>query len=102
MTVDEAIRLLDPKTAEQAFELVADALRAQRNSGWISAKNEMPKRDENYRKVNGEWPTFIVALKYFDSPTIAQSDGKRWFFKDGYDYTVAYWIPLPEPPKEDT
>ena len=116
MTVDEAIRLLDPKTTEQAFKeikyyngfngkdaaleafedacvLAAEALRAQRNSGWISVKDRLP---ENECIAIGFQQEIIIG--YIDKDAIYGgylAENEQHMLRE-----VTHWMPLPEPPKE--
>ena len=114
MTVDEAIRLLDPKTTEQAFKeikyyngfngkaaaleafedaciLAADALRTNRNGGWISVKDRLPETERTVLCCSANGKAFVARYDF---------KWDRWRTSGTVDIT--YWIPLPEPPKEDT
>lgn len=137
MTVDEAIRLLDPKTTEQAFEeikyyngfngktaaleafedaciLAAEALRVQRNSGWISVKDRLP---EETAKPNAQIVTVLICTKskrvsiasrcYYEyeehnNGNIHQVFPAHWEWSKWKGNSVTHWMPLPEPQKEDT
>lgn len=132
MTVDEAIRLLDPKTTEQAvkeikyyngfngkaaaleaFEdacvLAADALRTQRNSGWISVKERLPEDNGRYLVFLHEWSNGKFLPKYDDFKIrIMRFTNNGWSFPVCVDKrceadtnrAISHWMPLPEPPKE--
>lgn len=105
MTIEEAIRVLDPETGFkevskyptcddsinaciEAGWLAADALRKRQ---WISVKDRLPEKGErvlitnggfvceSFLATNGEWQRGEVDL-FFMKPT--------------------HWQPLPEPPKE--
>ena len=65
-------------------------------SKWISA-SEPP---EEYRDECGELIPFLVCVDETEYPFRAMYDGKKW--GDGlFEITVKWWMPLPEPPKED-
>ena len=68
-----------------------DAMGAVRNApdGWISVKDRLPEKDGMYLCLT----MFKNKLNY----QITLWGGKHWF----YGYDVCYWMPLPEPPKEE-
>lgn len=72
---------------------------------WISIK-ERPPIDEtkDYQKKWEENPEFLVMIKDGVVPTCLYFDGVDWYANDGesFTYNVTHWMPLPEPPKEDT
>ena len=118
MTVDEAIRILDPETTAEALaeieyyngfsgktaavQAVSDAcvlavaaLREQEERRWIPVTERLPEKN---KEVVG-W--------YKDNPFspfrygIVSWNGHGWVFTYAQRYVdaVTYWMPLPEPPK---
>ena len=121
MTREEAIRILDPETTaealaeieyyngfngkEAAVQAVSDAcvlavaaLREQEERRWIPVAERLPEKN---KEVVG-W--------YKDNPFspfrygIVSWNGHGWVFTYAQRYVdaVTYWMPLPEPPKEET
>lgn len=75
-----------------AFRAINKGYRKQ--SGWISAE----KPPEIYRDEYDELIPFLVCCKGTVYPFRAVYDGTNW--GDGIGkLKVAYWMPLPEPPK---
>lgn len=67
---------------------------------WISVKERLPEKDEEYYRRNDCWPEYIVMIAEGIVPTTLEWDGESW--SDDYDcYNVTHWMPLPEPPKEE-
>ena len=120
MTREEAIRILDPETTAEALaeieyyngfngkaaavQAVSDAcvlavaaLREQENLRWIPVAERLPEKN---KEVVG-W--------YKDNPFspfrygIVSWNGHGWVFTYAQRYVdaVTYWMPLPEPPKEE-
>lgn len=110
MTVDEAIHILecggwwdilDPSGSDadldplhEALDVALAALRAQQNGGWISVKDRLPEEHGEYltlcKTPNGD---FTVKLS-----TLFPYEGNL-YWSDYAMERVAYWQPLPEPPK---
>ncbi|MCI8623773.1 MAG: DUF551 domain-containing protein [Provencibacterium sp.] len=60
---------------------------------WINVKDRLP--DEN-----SAFSEFIVMIKDAKYPTLLEYQGREWWAdKDGNNYAVAHWMPLPEPPE---
>lgn len=120
MTREEAIRILDPETTAEALaeieyyngfngkaaavQAVSDAcvlavaaLREREERRWIPVTERLPEKN---KEVVG-W--------YKDNPFspfrygIVSWNGHGWVFTYAQRYVdaVTYWMPLPEPPKED-
>lgn len=81
---------------EIIYEDDADASPTIEPQRWIPA-SEPPKE---YRDKYGELIPFLVCEDGTEYPFRAMYDGKCW--GDGiYAVPVKWWMPLPEPPKED-
>lgn len=118
MTMEEAIRILDPETTAEALAgieyyagfrgeeavkkavddaciLAVAALREQEQRRWIPVTERLPDSDGFYIVVmNGDiWGEPDV----WSSTACGFYNGK-W---DEDDATISHWMPLPEPPKED-
>ena len=119
MTREEAIRILDPEFVASEFAkydeehgirdveqlkaiyaactLAVEDLREQEDRRWIPVKERLPEKN---KEVVG-W--------YKDNPFspfrygIVSWNGHGWVFTYAQRYVdaVTYWMPLPEPPKED-
>lgn len=65
---------------------------------WISAKEKLPDKP-------GEYIVFVKNLTgritYFN-PVFVASFYYGWHFQACDDNVVTHWMPLPEPPKEET
>lgn len=122
MNLDEAIRITDPATRQEALykydpeerdsvevearHMAAQALREKQTGGWISVKERLPERPEH------DWVLVIARFGtegIFGVPHVAEYVSGKWQFRcldstDAEDFlqvTVTHWQPLPEPPKEE-
>ena len=76
------------------------AIGMKNGGGWISVKDRLPERPPNVdgRLVRRKW--FLVALKSGDVLSLSyEFDEDRW---QGFGSPVTHWMPLPEPPKEES
>lgn len=104
MTIDEAIRILDPETGFKAvskYPTCDDSINAcgeacrvavdeLRKRQWISVKDRLP---ENRGKVLIYSQEYGVREGFYDMPI------QRFIL--GLDFTSpTHWQPMPEPPKE--
>jgi hypothetical protein len=67
-------------------------------SEWISVKDRLPKNRTRCLVCRYDWVTktrFIDILWFYRAWLVAPDYGVA-------DDTVTHWMPLPEPPKEDT
>lgn len=117
MTIDEAIRILDPETTQEELkkygdgylrreevrfavgQLAADELRKRK---WISVEDRLPE--------NGEYVLcWYEYFRYGNYNRLFQTYGIGYQFNGNWGGEVAQgrqtkviaWQPLPEPPKED-
>ncbi len=80
------------KAAEELLTIVG-----KKTSQWISVKDRMPKADD-----------FCLVNTEFDRVRIAQYGWESWRFNDAYSSSehpksyVTHWMPLPQPPKEES
>lgn len=119
MTIEEAIRILDPEASKEALQPYAydscqmhkgveEACRVAvvglRKRQWISVKDRLP---EVYRDEYGELIPFLVCIKDERYPLVldqrypfrAVYNGIFWYY--GWaEVNVTHWMPLPDPPKE--
>ena len=80
--------------------------------GWISVKDRMPEIGEEVLvyakgKIDGFIGEHVIAIcKRFVEHIFSSSPGyETWSTPWQYfhiDYEITHWMPLPEPPKEDT
>ena len=118
MTIEEAIRILDPETTGEALAeieyyggfrgrakaaqalydaciLAVSALREQEERRWIPVAERLPGK---YQTVVG-WCKDNPFSKYTEA--IVCWNGKGWVFLYAQRYVtnVTHWMPLPEPAK---
>ena len=118
MTIEEAIKILDPETTrealsaycydpeerirvvEEACEIACAALRAQQ---WVSVKDRLPEDGEVVLTlVSGKPRENIELIDAYELATYYERYG--WHvdeFSDWYAPQVSHWMPLPKPPKEE-
>lgn len=120
MTREEAIRILDPETTGEALaeieyyngfngrnaavQAVSDAcvlavaaLREQEQRRWISVSERLP---ENGQKV--VFFNYGADAVYAGKFNYVGKKGTVWFRAGKTSYPGSYWMPLPEPPMEDS
>lgn len=112
MTIDRAIEILDPEhrehydsieTVNEACRMGMEALKAQRDGGWISVDDRLPE----------EKGTYLVYAPTYSGGSSSGLDcvggvmfarwRKHWSIEVGYHKRpgcVTHWMPIPEPPKE--
>ncbi len=110
MTIEEAIRILDPETGfmeVSKYSTCGDSVNACRDAGkvaadelrkrqWISVKDRLPKPAENvliFTDCYGGWVDIGRYVLQGNLPFWARGGTE---IKDN----VTHWMPLPEPPKE--
>ena len=99
MTIEEAIHYLTPiaesaslPNYKAALTLAIEALKADR---WISVKDRLPE-EIGYPPVICGHTTDI----WTDAAVV--NGGRQFIGSDGCEIFPTHWMPLPEPPKEDT
>ena len=125
MTREEAIRIIDPASSSEALEeieyyggfsgkmakviaareacaLAIDALREQEERRWIPVTEKLPDDgDSVIVVVSGK----VGSLSLHDAIEFAEfSIDEGWILEmwpEWEDPKVTYWMPCPEPPKED-
>lgn len=100
MTIDRSIEIMDTthrehydsiESVNEACRMGMEALKAQRDGGWISVKDRLP--DDNER---------VIAFR----PNEAETSAYRycvmwgWAVRIAFRHGITNWMPLPEPPKE--
>ena len=109
MTIDEAIRILDPETSKEALlpyaydshqrrKVVDEACRVAvdelRKRQWISVEDRLPENNNTVIVSDGN----AVDLGFYD-PVVGTWWSKQTLAAYCLDY-IEYWQPMPEPPKE--
>ncbi len=106
MTIEEAIRILDPETGfmevskystfndsvnacREAGKIAADELRKRQ---WISVKDRLPVADGDYLVYFDDG---FVAITFYKANKSGKNGWEVWA-----DDEVTHWMELPEPPKE--
>ena len=119
MSIDEAIRTLKDDTwihevnedgtavlwtsyADKFTEALDLAIAALERDRWISVKEELPDIDQDV----------LVMVHWRDYPEDMMVYGRRyktrWYLWNGElgelikGFDITHWMPLPEPPKEET
>ncbi len=68
-----------------------EAWNRRTDNRWISVEDRLPDDDDSYLVWNGNH--IFVAIYWGDG---------EWMFDSHATHEVAHWMPLPEPPKEDS
>jgi hypothetical protein len=69
------------------------------NAGWISVKDRLPERPENWPHCEIKRCYFLVAMESGCVKSLGfDFADMRWHTTGS---PVTHWMPLPEPPKED-
>lgn len=112
MTREEAIRTLQfgewwdflsgeigdyaESTLHEALNLAIDALREQEERLWIPVSERLPDNGQKVVFFNyGADAVYAGKFNYIGAR------GTVWFRAGKTSYPGSYWMPLPEPPKED-
>lgn len=81
---------------------IADIAEGRRNgmSEWISVKDRLPNDYQAVIVSDGGEPEFAIFYKYYYGygPTFVTPDCYEEEIIEG----ITHWMPLPEPPKEET
>lgn len=67
-------------------------------SEWISVKDRLPEQGKRYlvNRYDGVTKTYFTDILWHDAHDL------WWNRLYSGDYKVTHWMPLPEPPKEET
>lgn len=122
MTIDEAIRILDPKTTAEALaeieyyggfrgdeamtkacdDACIIAVETMKRSRWIPVSERLPEtRDEEVLVIASGQIGNIELIDAMKLGTFATDEG--WILEMWPEWenpTVTHWMPLPEPPEE--
>lgn len=103
MTRKQAIQYLEPicnsshaNRYQEALRLAIDALWEQEQRRWIPVTERLPERKGRYlcvKRIGKSGSAYIQIM-----------NGDSYGFSMEHIYTddVTHWMPLPEPPKEET
>lgn len=104
--VADALIAGKPKGYMFNFELIENSLallKAQKPVGWISVKDRLP--DSAFACLVTVWDDNIYGDCFLNIlPYFVGWDGEQWNDYDGEEcpFEVYAWMPIPEPPKEET
>ena len=77
----------------------ADAIEELSKQRWIPVTERLPEKPKNYPHCALRECYFLVALESTAVVSCGYDyENKRWHS----DFRVTHWMPLPEPPKEET
>lgn len=65
-------------------------------SGWISVKDRLPETDDEVLMYTS-WGGYYIGRYSYHEPDVWSSE-EIYAYDDG---EISYWMPLPEPPKEE-
>lgn len=74
-------------------------------SEWIPVTERLPEEPGFYIVYTDSSYNQIRMLRYGMAAPVAFRNGNNWYDEKGqhiYSWLVKYWMPLPEPPKEET
>ena len=110
-TLDQAADAIE--NTSKAYEMMAEAYEAEvTKSYWIPVTERLPELDKEVLvyavgKIDGFIGSSVYALterflfKFFPSSKGTEEWRSPWqYFME--DYEITHWMPLPEPPKEET
>lgn len=112
MNLDEAIRITDPATCQEALykydpeeravvenearHIVAQALCQKQTGDWISVDDRLPEESGEYltlcKTPNGDFEVKLSTLFPYEG---------NWYWNDYAIERVTHWQPLPDQPKEN-
>ena len=105
---DELIKRLreapdDWPDAELHYQ-AADAIEELSSSKWISVNERLPVKEGEYITfTNASGKSKGVLAQNFEITTVRGKEVKRWiWFNRISPWKVTHWMPMPEPPKEET
>lgn len=78
----------------------------EKTNGWISVKDRLPEEKENW--ITMDYQQVICCCDFGGDPrridvrTYGFGKGHFWHGPQIMDGVVTHWMPIPEPPKEET
>ena len=104
-TLDEAADAIE--STNKAYQMISEAYEAEvTKQNWISVTERLPKTRES---ILGKKSSKVIVAFRFDDGTqgtdTAHTLNGEWVFEDHITVvtrTITNWMPLPEPPKEET
>lgn len=94
----------------EAVRLSIEALREKAERRWIPVTERLPEKEGAYLCfVGAPYYMPIRVMKYQPKDLVAGASSNEKLWRDStyegspyvYDWFVEYWMPLPEPPKEE-
>lgn len=107
MTIEEAIKILDPETTREALSACCDkgemnrlvdeacetVCAAFRDQQWIRVEDKLPEKNVSVLVCASHWIRCMIAE--YDGGGVWMDDRCR-----AMTYTPIHWMPLPEQPEE--
>lgn len=92
------------KLRDAAADVTRLAAEAAVERDWISVEDRLPEDDGDVLAIVSGYPTPNITLE--DVMVVAAfCEGEGWYIGEYPDWDnpiITYWMPLPEPPKEET
>lgn len=117
MTTEDAIKVLrhiagSYGDVSKYYDAICLAIAALERDRWISVEERLPERNTSVLvhgigNTDGFWGDHVTAIadrflfKFFPSSEGEEKWSSPWQYFHT-DYRITHWMPLPEPPKEET
>ena len=96
--IDELDTLLDGVSADN--DALCETIERMKKPRWISVTERLPEKNGKYLCNIKRFGQYAGMQYYYVDVLVFQED---YFFEDGIGTErVTHWMPLPEPPKEET